>query len=919
MQNDDKNLENQTLWHALPLDEVVAQLDGDTGTGLTAAAAAERFKRYGPNSLPEAKRKAIAMIFIHQFSNPLIYLLLAAAVAAFFLGEGHDSSVILVVVLLNAIIGTFQEGRAERSLVSLRRLESLKVRVIRDGREILIEARLLVPGDMLLLAPGDAVPADARLVEAIALESLEAALTGESLPVAKNTTECAANVQLADRTNMIYAGTHLTAGRSKAIVVATGLDTELGSIAKLTISAVDPITPLERRIHQFSLYLAAAATVLFFIVIGIGMLSGLPFNKIFMVAVSQMVSLIPEGLPVAMTIALAVGVQRMARRGAVVRRLSAVETLGSTSIICSDKTGTLTRNEMTVTSIFLPRGEQICVTGVGYAPEGKFFLASREVEIDNDADIKNVLKASILCNDAHLHMPDTHDLRWRAIGDPTEVALLTLALKGGLSAEKMRHMFPRRAELPFDSEVKMMATEHKTSGGTRVYIKGAPELILNLCGFFQTHDRLLPLDDNRRQIIHDAAGQMASQALRVLAFAVVDGGTINTIAGINAFRGKAALLGLVGQLDPPRIEVQEAVAKCRAAGIRPMMITGDHRITGMAVAKILGIYHEGDIAYDGADLQKLSDEELAEKIEQVSVFARVHPSQKLRIVEALQKNGEVVAMTGDGVNDAPALARADVGVAMGITGTEVTKQAAKIVITDDNFATIIAAIEEGRLVYANLKKVILFLFTTSTSEVIILIAALLAGYPLPFAAVQILWNNLVTEGTVTINLIMEPLEGDEMQRLPISSSEPLLTRSLLTRMAIMTPTIVAVTFGWFAIRSAQQISFPLLQSETFTILVFCEWFNVLNCRSDRSSALNFGLFKNKWLLGGLSLSMLLQFAVIYWTPLSLLFHTTPIASMKLMQIGLAASLVLWVEELRKLLVRSRAKRITVPSKLQAIL
>ena len=913
MKSTKKNDENDNPrlpWHALSTEEVATFLEVDTLKGLSDAEALARLEQYGPNSLPETKRKPHIAIFLHQFRSPLIYLLLAAAGAAFFLGEGQDASVILVVVLLNAVIGAFQEGRAARSLDSLRRLATMKVRALRGGHEVMIEARLVVPGDLLLLAPGDGVAADARLIEAKAVESSEAALTGESLPVAKDTVRCSQELQLTDRRNMLYAGTHVTAGRAKAIVVTTGLGTELGHIAKLTTTAIEPKTPLERRIHQFGMYLVAVSVVLFFLIIGIGMLRGLSFNQIFMIAISQMVSIVPEGLPVAMTIALAVGVQRMARRGAIVRRLSAVETLGATSVICSDKTGTLTRNEMTVTSIFLARGERIQVTGAGYAPEGKFLAADREIEINGDKDLLSLLTASVLCNDANLTRPDSTDNRWRAIGDPTEAALLTLALKSGMSLESTRRESPRKAELPFDSAVKMMATQHHRQEGALVFIKGAPEFVLDLCGFYQSHGDSLPIDADRRRVIRDEAEQMAAQALRLLAFAVVNGVSIDGRPGFAAFRGQAVFIGLVGQLDPPRTEAHEAVSKCLAAGIRPMMVTGDHKVTGMAVAKILGIYRDGDLAYDGTDLEKLSEEELGQKIGQVSVFARVHPSQKLRIVEALQKSGKVVAMTGDGVNDAPALARADVGVAMGITGTEVAKEAAKIVITDDNFATIVAAVEEGRLVYGNLKKVILFLFTTSTSAVVILLAALIAGYPLPFAAVQILWNNLIIEGAVTINLILEPLEGDEMQRRPISSSEPLLTRSLLMRMSIMTPTIVTVTFGWFAVRVAQGVPFPLLQSETLTMLVCCEWFNVLNCRSDKDSALSFGLFKNQWLVGGLTVSVLLQLAVIYWAPLNRLFHTTPIAATELFAIGAAASLVLWVEELRKLVVRSRTRRLS---------
>jgi len=495
-------------------------------------------------------------------------------------------------------------------------------------------------------------------------------------------------------------------------------------------------------------------------------------------------------------------------------------------------------------------------------------------------------------------------------------ALLTLALKGGVSAETTHREYPRKAELPFDSAVKMMATQHDRRHGSLVFIKGAPEFVLDLCAFYQCRGDSLPIDAGKRQDIRDVANQMAAQALRVLAFAVIDGVTIDGQKGFAAWRGQAVFIGLIGQLDPPRAEVQKAVSKCLAAGIRPVMVTGDHKITGIAVARMLGIYRDGDLSYDGADLEKLSEEDLAERVGQVSVFARVHPSQKLRIVSALQKTGKVVAMTGDGVNDAPALARADVGVAMGITGTAVAKEAAKIVITDDNFATIVVAIEEGRLVYDNIKKVIMFLVTTSTSEVIVLLAALAADFPLPFTAIQILWNNLVTEGTITINLIMEPFEGDEMQRQPTLLRDPLLSRSTLLRMAIMTPSIVAVTFSWFVVRLAQGVPLPLLQTETFTVLVCCEWFNVLNCRSNVRSALDSRIFKNHWLVGGLTVSITLQIAVIYWPQFNRIFHTTPIGIKEFFAIAAFSSLVLWIEELRKM--RSKIIRKSAPDKVHSL-
>jgi len=868
-------------WHAQTIEAALTTLQ-TSRDGLTSTEAAARLAQHGPNELPEEAHKPMWKVFAAQFASPLIYILFVAAIISFAMGHANDAVVILVVVMVNAVIGAFQEGRAEHSMAALRKLSSLKVRVVRDGHESIIEARDLVPGDILLLAAGDQVGADARLLEAAALEATEAALTGESLPVLKHTDVSPEDAGLGDRKNMIYSGTHLTAGRGKAVVVATGLQTEVGKIARMTATAEEPKTPLEQRLAQFGQWLVAASIVLFALVLAFGLMRGIAFVDIFMVAISQMVSMVPEGLPVAMTIALAVGMQRMARRGAIVRRLAAVETLGSTSIICSDKTGTLTKNEMTVTTLILPDGRRIEATGAGYSPEGRLLHQGKDID---DPALRSLLEACVLCNDAQLVPPDAEDTRWRALGDPTEAALLTVALKGCVEPETLRKAHPRHAELPFDSATKMMATQH----GTRVIVKGAPECLLPLCDAQSV----------------DLANEMAAQALRVLAVAELENGQIDEKAGFEAFRGQLKFLGLLGQMDPPRDEVKAAVAECLDAGIRPVMVTGDHKATGLAIATTLGIAKPGDIAVDGAELELMPEQDLRANLDRISVFARVHPAQKLRIVEAFQSQKHVVAMTGDGVNDAPALATADVGVAMGITGTEVAKGAAKIVITDDNFATIVKAVEEGRLVYQNLKKVIQYLLATSMAEVLVLLLALLAGLPLPLVAVQILWINIVTEGTVTVNLIMEPLEGDEMRRRPNRLGESLLSGDILRRVLLMTPVMVASTLGFFIWRLSTGVPYALVQSETFTVLAVCQWFNVLNCRSATHSALSLDIFKNYWLLGGLALGNVLHFAVIYVPLLNGIFHTTPIPLADFFLIGAVASAVLWAEEVRKWLARRR--------------
>jgi len=893
-------------WHALAGEEAARVLGTNPAHGLSREEVERRLREHGLNALTEPPGRSLLTVLLHQFKSPLIYLLLVAAGISLALGHASDAVVIIVVVLLNALIGTFQEGRAERSLEALRRLASHKARVLREQREQLVEARELVPGDIIILAAGDAVPADARLIEGAALQVSEAALTGESVPVTKGLLPVAHETALGDRQGMVHAGTHVTAGRARGLVVATGAASEIGRIASLTEGAKEPQTPLEHRIERFGRTLVVAAATLFGVVVAVGVLRDVPPGQMVMVGLSQMVSMVPEGLPVAMTIALAMGVQRMARRNAVVRRLAAVETLGSTTLICSDKTGTLTRNEMTVTALSLPGGRDVSVTGVGYVPEGGFLEGGAALDPLADGAVGELLQAALLCNDAELEGTDEAGLRWKPLGDPTEVALVTLAVKAGLVPAQVRDRFARRAELPFDAGAKMMATQHEGPEGAFVVLKGAPEEVLELCAFArEAGGGAALLEGDARERVRAGAEAMARRALRVLALAVVPGGDIDGATGFSAFRGRAVLLGLVGQVDPPRPEVAEAVRRCVGAGIRPVVVTGDHKVTGLAVARELGIAQETDAAVDGRELEAMSDAELARRLDGISVFARVHPAQKLRIVEAFQRQGHVVAMTGDGVNDAPALARADVGVAMGVTGTEVAKEAAKIVLADDNFATLVAAVEEGRIVYRNLKKVILYLFSTSLAEVAVLLSALVLGFPPPLAAVQILWINLVTEGTVTINLILEPPEGDEMRRRPTPRDEPLLTRNLLSRMAFMTPSIAAATLGWFIYRLSSGVAFPQVQTETFTVLAVCQWFNVLNCRSEWKSVFQMGLLTNRWLIGGLVLGNLLQAAVVFLPFMNEVFHTVPFSMGEVLAIGAVASMVLWVEEARKLVARRR--------------
>ncbi len=895
-------------WHALSPAAVLQALDA-SDQGLSAAQVQQRRATHGPNTLPSAAPTPLWRLVGRQFISPLIAILFAAALLAVALGHHGDAAVILAVVLVNALIGSVQEGRAQRSMAALQRLSTLQVRVLRDGCEQRRPAAELVPGDLLLLAAGDAVAADARLLQAAQLQVAEAALTGESVPVAKHVDALPEATGLADRHGMVYGSTLVTAGRATAVVVATGVHTEVGRIARLTTGAQEPKTPLEQRLAGFGRALVGAALALFVVVVALGLWRELPLDQVLMVAISQMVSMVPEGLPVAMTIALAVGMQRMAAKGAVIRRLSAVETLGSVTVICSDKTGTLTRNEMTVTRLWLPPREgkaarRIDVGGVGYTPEGAFCGDGQELPPAALAapDLTALLHVAELCNDAELHGGDGQP--HTVLGDPTEGALRVLVAKAARlnpALSGLRERAPRATEWPFDADTQLMATRHALPGAPRkVLIKGAPEAVLRLC----TAEDPATLAAARAM-----ADTLAGQALRVLAFAELDDDDLSPgsdpAASYARLAGRTRLLGLAGQLDPPRDEVRTAVAECRAAGIRPLMVTGDHKLTGLAIARALGIARDGDRAVDGSELEHWGEAELREALPQIAVFARVQPAQKLRIVQALQAEGEVVAMTGDGVNDAPALAQADVGVAMGITGTEVAKSAARIVVTDDNFATIVQAVEQGRVVYGNLKKLVLYLFATSMAEVLLLLGALLGGFALPLAAVQILWINIVTEGTVTVNLVMDPPDGDEMRRAPVPRHDRLLSTELLWRVALMTPLIAGLCFGWFAWRLGQGADEALVRTETFTLLALCQWFNVLNCRSATRSALRLAVLNNRWLLGGLALGVVLQGLVLYAPLMNQWFHTVPPPPASLLPLVAVASGVLWGEEVRKWVVRRR--------------
>jgi magnesium-transporting ATPase (P-type) len=905
---DDENKKNDISWHSLSVEDVIVKLNSSSIYGLELNEVKSRLANYGTNTLPDPKKRSIFSILSNQFLSPLIHVLFFAALVAFFIGEKKDAVVILVIIFLNAIIGTIQEGRAERSIEGLRKLSKLMARVYRNSKQIEVEASEVVPGDILILNAGDAIAADARLIKLSTLLITEAPLTGESVPVTKSVKTLPISTMLSERTNMVYAGTYVAEGRATAIVVSSGLNNEIGKIAQLASEIVTPKTRLQIRIQNFGRQLIIAAILVFILVVSIGVYQGISFSEILMIAIGQLVSLVPEGLPVAITIALAVGVQRISKKRTIIRQMSAIETLGTVTVICSDKTGTLTRNEMSVTEIYLPaKNRIISVAGVGYNPQGSFVENGKQFPPTTDKTLSKLFEACALCNDAQLVAPNNINSNWSILGDPTEGALLTLVAKADIDLDSLKKKFPRVTELPFNTEKKYMVTEHSDGQENVIFIKGAPEVILNYCESIYDDGNIINIDKKMLEDIKNASKKMASSALRLLAFGYSQEVILEKELDFNSLKNNLIFIGLIGELDPPRPEVANSVLQCQTAGIKPVMITGDHKITGIAIAKKLGFYHDNDLAIDGTELERLTERELLEKIDHFSVFARVLPAQKLRIIEALQKKGQVVAMTGDGVNDVPALLKADIGVVMGITGTEVAKESAKIVITDDNFATIVNAISQGRLVYQNIKKLILYLFVTSIDEVLLLLLALIFGYPPPLVAVQILWINLVTEGALSVNLIMEPPEGNEMHRPPTPITEPLLDRDLLSRIPLMVIASVISTFGWFIYRTSQGTPIILVRTETFTLLAICQWFNVLNCRSSLHSVFKWNLLKNLWLMAGLIIAIILHYFVIYWKPLNVFFHTVPIEPGIFLKIGIVASFVLWIEEIRKIRARKLKK------------
>lgn len=864
-------------WHHLPREEVETLLESDGSKGLDMFEVAHRQAHFGPNRLTLKKGKSPLILFLMQFHQPLVYILLVAALVTFLLQEWVDSGVIFGVILVNAIVGFIQESKALKAIEALARSMEGSATVVRAGKKARIPSVEVLPGDLVLLQSGDKVPADLRLLRTRELQIDESALTGESVPVQKQPERLVQETVLADRINMAYSSTLVTYGTGAGLVVATGDGTEIGEINALIASADTLATPLTRKITQFSGTLLWIILVLAGLTVLAGWLHGDSLLDTFMAAVALAVGAIPEGLPAAMTIMLAIGVSKMARQHAIIRRMPAVETLGSTTVICSDKTGTLTQNQMTVQEV-CAGGECYEFLGVGYAPQGEVRLGNAVIDSGVHPALIECLTAGLLCNDSRLI-----DIagQWGIEGDPTEVALISSAIKAGLVQEKIEQDYPRVDTLPFESQHRYMATLHKSVGkaASVIYIKGSVESVLSRCQNTFGENGITQVLDQER--IHQQVHEMAERGLRVLAFAQkVLTEPSQSITHSDITNG-LTFLGLQAMMDPPRQEAITAVRACQKAGIQVKMITGDHVVTAAAIARQIGLdgaaeSNVDNFAISGHSLAQLSDQELVEIAQRAVVFARVSPEQKLRLVEALQAKGHVVAMTGDGVNDAPALKQADIGVAMGVGGTEVAKEAADMVLTDDNFSTIEAAVEEGRAVFDNLVKFITWTLPTNIGEGLVILVAVFAGATLPITPVQILWINMTTAVLLGLMLAFEDKEPGIMERPPRRPETPVLTRELGLRIGLVSLMLLVGAFGLFEWSLWHGQSLETARTVAVNMFVFGELFYLFNCRSLRYSMFKLGVFSNRWLIVGVTAMIVLQILLTYSPTMNRLFGTAPI-------------------------------------------
>ena len=842
-------------YYSRSIDELYGEL-GTSDEGLSSGEAAARLAKFGPNEIEEATGPAWWRILLGQFTSPVIYILIGAVVVSALIGEVIDASVVGVILVLNAVLGFVQEFRAEKAINALRKMASLTATALRDGTEEEIDAADLVPGDVVILQTGEKIPADSRLIQEIELETQEAALTGESIPVQKDTAPVPAQAggerSLADLRNAVFAGTVITRGRGRAVVVKTGMGTEIGKIAHMIQTTEDEETPLQKQLSTLGKWLGIFTVIICGLVFATVMLAqGGEVLEVFFAAVALAVAAIPEGLPAVVTISLSLGVRRMVKRHALVRHLPSVETLGCTTVICTDKTGTLTHNEMTVKYIYVD-GDDISVEGSGYEPEGALSATSDSLEL--------LLTIGALNNDARLDRET-----WQAIGDPTEACLITSALKAGIDRQDLDERYPRVDEIPFDSERKRMTTVHEIDGARTAYVKGAPDLLLDRCTRLRAGTGVRDMEPADRDAILKKNEEYAGRAMRVLGFAcreVAPGEARDT------YENGLVFVGLQAMIDPPRAEARDAISKCTTAGIKVVMVTGDLETTARAIGKELGI--EGR-SMTGKDLHAVAEADLAETVEDVSIYARVNPADKVKIVNALKSRGHVVAMTGDGVNDAPALKQADIGIAMGITGTDVAKEASDMILTDDNFASIVNAVEEGRGIYDNLRKFINYLLSGNVGEVLIIFVGVLLRLPLPLTAVQILWVNLVTDGLPAVALGVDPIPAGAMQRPPRRTADRIMSKGMSLNVLSMGVLICIATLIMFVIglREGEEVG----RTMAFMTLVLLEIVRLHMIRAAYSTP----AFSNRWLTAAVLVSMALQLGVVY-TPMSELFGTVPLGS-----------------------------------------
>ena len=885
----------QTPWHSVETKEALARLDS-TPKGLNPQQAQQRLEEHGPNTLQAEESPSPLKLLVRQVHNPLIYLLAAAAVLSLLVGKYIDGGVIVGVIVLNSLLGFFQEWRAEGALAALRQMAALHARVLRNEEPTKINAADVVTGDILLLETGDRVAADALLLDAEELHIDESALTGESQPADKKPGRLDETAAAADRRNMVWMSTNVTGGRGRAVVVQTGMQTQMGQIANTVRTTDREQTPLQQRMHKLGMVLGAVGIGLAGVVLGLELIRGYKIVEAIMFAVAIAVSAIPEGLPAVISVTLALGVRRMADRNAIIRHMPAVETLGSTTVICTDKTGTLTQNQMTVRKLWAD-GTIYELTGEGYRPDGTLHSPQGQPLEQMPETLDKLLRIGILNNNARLYQKDDH---WKAEGNPSEAALLTAARKAGLDPETLQTEMKRLQEVPFSSDRKYMGTLHsqKDSDAREAFVKGAPDRLLNFCSHILIDGNAEPLDGEHKKAVENIISEFASQALRVIAGAFRQFPANTETISHDDLENCLTLVGLWAMIDPPRQESAQAVSDAKEAGIHPVMITGDHAATALAIAKQIGIAGD-DQVITGSDIDAMDKPALADAALRSGVFARVSPAHKLKITEALRERGHVVAMTGDGVNDAPALKGADIGIAMGQSGTEVAKEAADMILTDDNFATIVHAVEEGRVIFSNLRRVVFFLIATNLGEILTMITALLLGLELPLTAVMILWVNLATDGACTIPLGVEPKHWDVLKLPPRKPGESILNASLIRRMIFLTPLMAAGTLLMF--HRARPDGLEHARTVAFTTLVAFQWFQAFNARSHYQSIFSIGVFSNRWLLGGVGLAILLQIVVVHTSLGQTLFNTTHLSAIDWFWIVLTASSIWVVDEVLKLM------------------